>query len=513
MAAIATETIRVRPLLSSLNSMERTELKKLLPPRLKMPEEPAGTRYPAALLAALPKEESYALLGHITEAMLRLPVADITLDRLCAVTTEWAPAAPIDKVRKSKTTEPFLTHLRATRSKVDTVVGEGALLRFEEEIGGGDVGICGHPDIRTDTLVLEVKMTGRLKENWVDFLFQVFAYAALEPAFTDLYLVLPLQEVVWHHPLADWKNRSAYRAYLADAAAKKSGSTDDNIATAALIERHRIGLHMPKLKTLEQTVRSLPAGKPHQIFLSGPQTYKVSFGADELNAAHRAVQETGAQLFLHSPYLINLCQPCKVSDETYATFSMKYAQCGGCPMTIDAIIECIDEDAHIKVLIKYLMYGAAIGARGVVVHVGKHTSQTSAAGLEQMRRNITRLLDFATPECPLLLETPAGQGTELLYILDEFAAFVNSFEGNPRLGVCVDTCHVFATGSYPAAYLKGLAERGVRTRLIHFNDSATPCGARIDRHAYCGQGHIGLPKMTEVAEFGSAAAVPMVIEY
>jgi deoxyribonuclease-4 len=177
---------------------------------------------------------------------------------------------------------------------------------------------------------------------------------------------------------------------------------------------------------------------------------------------------------------------------------------------MDAIMDYIDGDEHIKVLIKYLMYGETMGAKGVVVHVGKHTSQTPAAGLEQMRKNIRLILKFATPECPLLLETPAGQGTELLTALDEFAAFVKSFGDDPRFGVCVDTCHVFATGCDPVAYLKGMV--GTNTRLIHFNDSATPCGSRLDRHAYCGQGHIGLPKMTEVAEFGSAAAIPMLIE-
>ena len=65
-----TEPIRVRTLLNALNSVEKTALKKLLPPRLAVPEEPAGVRYPTGLLGILPAGEQYSLAGWITEDML-----------------------------------------------------------------------------------------------------------------------------------------------------------------------------------------------------------------------------------------------------------------------------------------------------------------------------------------------------------------------------------------------------------------------------------------------------------
>jgi deoxyribonuclease-4 len=478
------QSIRVRQLLSALNSVERTELKKLLPPKVATnpPAEPDGTRYPAALLSALPKEESYSLLGWITEDLLHYAPADVTMETLATVIKGRWPTAPeeaIAKVAKSKTTEPYLTHIRETRKKV-RFAARGSL-QYEAEVGTGGP-VTGHPDIRTPDQVFEVKMTGQLKQNWVDFLFQVFAYAALAPEINDIYLVLPLQEIVWHHPVnqAGWPKRAAFREFLHQAAAKKDANSDSVIAAALLIATHNIGSHMPKLKSLVDTVHAIPAGKPAQIFLAGPQSSRLSIADAELAAANAAIQVTGANLFIHSPYIINLC--------TQATAE--------------------NEDYHTKLLIKNLQYGVAMGAKGVVVHVGKSTTQPLPEAMATMRSNILTSLEHATPSCPLLLETPAGQGTEVLRTWAEFAAFVSDIN-DPRLRICIDTCHVFACGEDPETYLKRTLDA---TKLIHFNDSATPCGSCLDRHAFVGQGHIGIEKMTAIANSATAAALPMVIE-
>jgi apurinic endonuclease APN1 len=208
-------------------------------------------------------------------------------------------------------------------------------------------------------------------------------------------------------------------------------------------------------------------------------------GADaELAAANAAIQATGANLFIHSPYIINLC--------TQATAE--------------------NEDYHTKLLIKNLQYGVAMGAKGVVVHVGKSTTQPLPEAMATMRSNILTAIEHATPSCPLLLETPAGQGTEVLRTWSEFAAFVADIN-DLRLRICIDTCHVFACGEDPETYLKRtLGAHPDVTKLIHFNDSATPCGSCLDRHAFVGQGHIGIEKMTAIAIAASASSLPMVIE-
>jgi deoxyribonuclease-4 len=114
----------------------------------------------------------------------------------------------------------------------------------------------------------------------------------------------------------------------------------------------------------------------------------------------------------------------------------------------------------------------------------------------------------------VILETPAGQGTELLRTWEEFFGFVRRFGGDPRLRVCIDTCHVFAAGEDPVVYV----ERAIRecepglVRLIHFNDSKGAAGSCVDRHEFVGAGHIGLARMTAIAVAASAAGIPCVYE-
>ena len=474
-------TIRVRPLLNALNSVERAELKKLLPPakQIKAPEEPEGTRYPAALLSAIAvvaPGEQYGATGYITEDLLYHAAVHIHLKALCDIVRIRVPAITdvlIAKITKSKTTEVYLEHIRATRRKMKTVAR--GPFRHEEEIEAGE--IRGHPDYRTDQQIFEVKMTGQLKKNWPDFLLQVFSYAALALEITDLYLVLPLQEIVWAFDVGTWKNRQAFRDLLCALAVKKLGSGP----AQALIESHHIGSHMPKLRSLPATIYGLPLDRPSQIFLCGPQSSKLSIDMEELDESATAIATTGVQLYIHSPYIINLC-----STEVESAY-------------------------HTKLLIKNLQYAVHIGARGVVVHVGKATSQESIQTQTQtMRANLQEAMAHATAECPILLETPAGQGTEVLTSWLPFMDFVVAIN-DPRLRICIDTCHVFAAGEEPLDYLsKTLTAYPEFTKLIHFNDSATPCGSCLDRHAFIGEGEIGFATMSLIAD--CASPVPMVIE-
>jgi deoxyribonuclease-4 len=476
------EPIRVRALLSRLNPVETSDLKKLLPKKLKLPEEPDGVRYPAALLSALTDGEAYGLLGYITEDILRLPPADITVSRLSEIIVARDPtvtAEGIAKIVKSKTTEPFLEHCRATRKKL-RFVARGPI-GGESEVGTGGT-VVGHPDMRTATQIFEIKMTGQLKKNWPDFLLQVFAYAALEPVVTDIYLVLPLQEIVWHHDVREWSGRAAYKAAMETAASKKS---DTMGAAMELMQTYHIGMHIHKLKTLELTVQSLvlqPQTRPYQFFLSGPQSSHMTLKDGDIAAASALLGSTQLRLFVHSQYLINLSTPSSPETDPMCT----------------------------ALLIKNLQAGVALGCRGVVVHVGKSTTQTVEAAIGHMRTNLITCLPHATNTCPILLETPAGQGTELLRTYEEFVGFVAAI-GDPRLRICVDTCHVFACGSDPVTYIQRLkAEHPDLLHLIHFNDSATPCGSCLDRHAFIGQGHLGMAGMTALATAGTGT--PMLVE-
>ncbi len=480
-AAAAAATMRVREILGNLSTPDKAALKKLLPKGLKMPELETA-RYPSALLGIFPKDQSYSVLGCIAETLLQKLPAAITSDALVACIRYWFPVVTqvaIDSVLRSKTTEPFLQLLRETRTKLDAVVQSP--LAYDQVLTYETVE--GHPDGINETQVFEVKLTGMLKKNWLSFLFQVFAYAALSPSVTEAYLVLPLQQHVWKCELAGWKTRVAFRDFLVSKSKKVQGDALADLFVGNLLrETYFIGFHAPKHKSLIDTVRAFPDyRKPYQIFLGGPQSTSLRIDDGELAAAAALIATNNVSLYVHSQYMINLC-------------------------TIAA-----GDDWNVNLLMKNLQYSAALGCKGVVVHVGKSTTKPVPEAMDNMRRNILRCLEAATEACPLLLETPAGQGTETLTDQNEFLDFVTSIK-DPRLGVCLDTCHVFACGHKPLDFISRFDAHAGLLKLCHYNDSAVPCGACVDRHAFMGTGHIGMDGMREIAEKCAAVGVPMVIE-
>ena len=482
-------TLRVRHILENMDSVQRAALKKLLPAKLKMPEVETA-RYPSALLGCFPDGETYSYLGIVAEHLLRLPAGEINVESLVRTSAAVCPsfgATQEAKVRKSVTTAPFLECLVATRTAVEGVLrtAEGAL-EFEPTITSGSVE--GHPDMKNTTQVFEVKLTGMLKKNWPAFLAQVFAYGALDPAVTDLYLVLPLQKTVWHASLAGWKKRAAYLEALTSWSSKEQTSGFETALMAmALCEEYRIGCHVGKQKVLATTLASLgDYSRPYQIFLGGPQSSKLSIGDDDLAASLGVVTKTRARVFVHSQYIINLCSVPAAADGDAGAW-------------------------HTDLLVKNLQYTRAFGGQGVVVHVGKSVAAPVPEALERMRGALVLALEHATTDCPLLLETPAGQGTETLKGMAEFLDFVESFQ-DQRLRVCLDTCHVFACGHSPMEYVEAALARPGLLKLIHFNDSLGGCGSCVDRHAAIGAGQIGFEGMEALAARCAAAGLPMVIE-
>lgn len=475
-------TQRVRQILSSLDSVSRAELKKLLPSKLGVPDV-ATEKYPSMLLSCLGKEEGYSLLGFVAEHMLRLPATEITLDALFPVVRSLCDfsAEFEEKVRKSKTTQPFLDALVTTRKSLDAVlrVEDGDLV-YEPCLHHGSVE--GHPDMKNTTQVFEVKLTGMLKDNWSDFLLQVFAYGALCSEVKDLYLVLPLQKMVWHSDIRKWTERTKYREFLVQkSTANQTTGVENQIRAQILCMEHGIGCHIGKQKSMELTMKSVPDSRPYQIFLSGPQSSHMNLKPEDLASGKKVLDARKLNVFVHSQYIINLCA------------------------------KDVKDDWHTKLLQKNLEYTRAFGGKGVVVHVGKSTDQPMEQALENMRKAILTVLPYATEECPLLLETPAGQGTEVLRGMNEFIDFVESFK-DKRIRMCLDTCHVFACKHDPMAYLFKANSRPGLLKLVHYNDSLGTCGSCVDRHALVGSGHIGFEKMSAVAEFCSEHNIPMVIE-
>jgi deoxyribonuclease-4 len=140
-----------------------------------------------------------------------------------------------------------------------------------------------------------------------------------------------------------------------------------------------------------------------------------------------------------------------------------------------------------------------IGADGVVFHIGSHLGAGFEAGLERVLPAMELLLGVATDETWLLMENSAGAGGTIGRSLDELATIFERLDRHPRLGVCLDSCHLYVSGvdvTDPAAFDAALDELDEsigldRLRALHLNDSAAPLGSNRDRHANIGDGLLG----------------------
>ena len=249
------------------------------------------------------------------------------------------------------------------------------------------------------------------------------------------------------------------------------------------IVEYNIGYHVKKEKTLLKTIQKLtPNGPPYQIFLGNPQSVKMSIVDEELTLTKECITEKNIKMYVHSQYIINLS-----NDDLYIA----------------------------SLLSKNLQYASVAGFRGVVVHVGKYTTRSLDVALENMYENMMKAEEYANEECPLLLETPAGQGTETLTTCNDFMNFMERFEDKlgKSIGICVDTCHVFASGTDPLEYIKEIySRRSDVIKLVHFNDSKVACGSCVDRHEWIGDGKIGFNKMNEIAVFCKEHSIDMLYE-
>jgi deoxyribonuclease-4 len=157
----------------------------------------------------------------------------------------------------------------------------------------------------------------------------------------------------------------------------------------------------------------------------------------------------------------------------------------------------------------------------LVFHPGSHTGSGEEAGIDRIAAGINEVLrrrpDSSTTLC---LEATAGQGTNLGYRFEHLGEIIARIDADSRVGVCLDSCHIFAAG-YPLSSVDGYAdtmsqfERVIgfpRLRLWHLNDSVGGLGSRKDRHAHIGEGEIGIEGFIHIVRDHRMASVPMVLE-
>jgi deoxyribonuclease-4 len=162
-----------------------------------------------------------------------------------------------------------------------------------------------------------------------------------------------------------------------------------------------------------------------------------------------------------------------------------------------------------------------LGLSYLVMHPGAHMG----AGEEEGLRKVAQALDEVHKRCPnykvkVLLELTAGQGTCLGHRFEHVASILKQVKEPKRLGVCLDTCHIFAAG-YPlgsdAEYEQTITQFqriiGLKwLKVFHLNDSKKPLGSRVDRHEHIGKGCIGLEPFRRIVNDSRFAKLPMILE-
>ena len=136
-------------------------------------------------------------------------------------------------------------------------------------------------------------------------------------------------------------------------------------------------------------------------------------------------------------------------------------------------------------------------------HPGSHVKQGAEVGIEKIAALLNRVL-HKNLHTTVLLETMAGKGTEVGRSFEELAAILSKVQLNEKMGVCLDTCHIFDGGYDIVNDLDGVLAQfdkiiGLeRLKAVHLNDSLNICGSHKDRHACIGAGNIGLEALTAV---------------
>ena len=158
---------------------------------------------------------------------------------------------------------------------------------------------------------------------------------------------------------------------------------------------------------------------------------------------------------------------------------------------------------------------------GLVMHPGSYTSGTEAGGLRLIAEAIGSILESRPGgRTRILLEHTAGQGTNLGHRFEHLAQIIELLGGSPRVGVCLDTCHLLTAGydiSSPDGYDDTFRQFGrivgfSRLKAFHLNDSKKPCGSRVDRHEHIGKGCLGLEPFRRIVNDPRFAKLPMLLE-
>jgi deoxyribonuclease-4 len=235
-----------------------------------------------------------------------------------------------------------------------------------------------------------------------------------------------------------------------------------------------IGAHVSSSGGIDKAVdRAVTIGADSmQVFTQSPRTWRpTNHDPATFDRFRERRAETGmGGVLCHALYLCNLAAP---NDDVY--------------------------EKSVAAMRNTLEVARGIGADGVVFHVGSHLGSGFEHGLGRVVPAMEQLLELTSDETWLLMENSAGAGGTIGRSIDELATLFDRLGRHPRLGICLDSCHLYVSGvdvTDPAALDACLDEVDSsigldRLRALHVNDSATALGSNRDRHANIGEGLLG----------------------
>lgn len=255
----------------------------------------------------------------------------------------------------------------------------------------------------------------------------------------------------------------------------------------------RLGAHVSAAGGIDKAIdrAALMGAETIQIFGSPPQSFRPPTHTPEsITSFKLKAQEAGiSPIFLHAPYLINLVTP----NQSH----------------LEVSINC---------LISALNLAGDLGAEGVIFHTGSSLGADFESILSQVVASVKKILS-ATSGPKLIIENSAGAGGTVGDSPEEIGAIIKEVD-SPRLGVCLDTQHAFASG-YDLTKQTGLdklmADYSIHVGLdrlvvVHANDSKVPLGSNRDRHANIGEGLIGKSGFKLIKKNKTLASLPWIIE-
>lgn len=255
-----------------------------------------------------------------------------------------------------------------------------------------------------------------------------------------------------------------------------------------------LGAHVSIAGGVDQApLRGLQVGcDTIQIFTKSSRQWRAKpLGALEILAFRKNLRATGIRpVVAHDCYLVNLAAPAPALwRQSVAAFA--------------------DELARAE----------ALGIPYLVTHPGSHAGAGEADGIARVAEALN-VVGAGRRRVQVLLEVTAGQGSSLGHRFEQLAAIIAGVEHGQAIGVCLDTCHLFAAGydiRTPAGYRNTLRALDAclglrRVKAVHLNDSRTGLGSRVDRHAHIGEGGLGLPAFACFLRDPRLRRVPMILE-